>query len=55
MQHLHANDTQIDLATVSRNLQECMNGLKLKPNPDKNEFIIMGDKHAKVTYTKIPY
>ena len=56
--HLYANDTQIYLAVDSRNfdssmeglteclksVQEWMDGVKLKLNPEKNEFIIIGQK-----------
>ena len=59
--HLYANDTQINLAIDSRNfdssmaklteylvsVQEWMNGVKLKLNPDKTEFIIISDKHTR--------
>ena len=56
--HLYADDTQIYLAVDSRNfdssveelteclksVQEWMVGVKLKLNPEKNEFIIIGQK-----------
>ena len=56
--HLYADDTQIYLAVDSRNfdssmeelteclksVQEWMDGVKLKLNPEKNEFIIIGQK-----------
>ena len=56
--HLYADDTQIYLAVDSRNfdssieeltkclrsIQEWMVGVKLKLNPEKNEFIIIGQK-----------
>ena len=56
--HLYADDTQIYLALDHRNfdsnfaeLTEClsciqkwMDGVKLKLNPDKTEFIISGDR-----------
>ena len=56
--HLYADDTQIYLAVDSRNfdssmeelteclksVQEWMVGVKLKLNPEKTEFIIMGQK-----------
>ena len=56
--HLYANDTQIYLAVDSRNfdssmeelteclksVQEWMDGIKLKLNPEKTEFIIIGQK-----------
>ena len=56
--HLYADDTQIYLAVDSRNfdssmeeltdclksVQEWMDGVKLKLNPEKTEFIIIGQK-----------
>ena len=56
--HLYADDTYIYLAVDSRNfdssmeelteclksVQEWMVGVKLKLNPEKNEFIIIGQK-----------
>ena len=56
--HLYADDTQIYLAVDSRNfdssmeelteclksIQEWMDSVKLKLNPEKNEFIIIGQK-----------
>ena len=56
--HLYADDTQIYLVVDSRNfdssmeeltkclksVQEWMDGVKLKLNPEKNEFIIIGQK-----------
>ena len=56
--HLYADDTQIYLAVDSRNfvssmkelteclksVQEWMDGIKLKLNPEKTEFIIIGQK-----------
>ena len=59
--HLYADDTQIYLALDHRNfdssfaeLTECltciqnwMAGVKLKLNPEKTEFIIIGDKQAR--------
>ena len=56
--HLYADDTQIYLEVDSRNfdssmeelteclksVQEWMDGVKLKLNPEKNEFIIIGQK-----------
>ena len=56
--HLYADDTQNYLAVDSRNLdssmeeltecvksvQQWMDGVKLKLNPEKNEFIIIGQK-----------
>ena len=56
--HLYADDTQIYLAVDSRNfdssmeeltkclksVQEWMDSVKLKLNPEKNEFIIIGQK-----------
>ena len=59
--HLCADDTQIYLALDSRNfdssiaeLSEClactqkwMDGVKLKLNPEKTEFTIIGDKQAR--------
>ena len=56
--HLYADDTQIYLAVDSRNfdssieeltecvksVQEWMVGVKLKLNPEKTEFIIIGQK-----------
>ena len=59
--HLYADDTQIYLALDSRNfdssiaeLTEClacvqkwMDGVRLKLNPEKTEFIIIGDRQAR--------
>ena len=59
--HLYADDTQIYLALDHRNfdssfaeLTECltciqnwMAGVKLKLNPEKTEFIIIGDRQAR--------
>ena len=59
--HLYAGDTQIYLALDHRNfdssfaeLTECltcvlkwMDGVKLKLNPEKTEFIIIGDRQAR--------
>ena len=52
--HLHADDTQIYSAVDSRNfnssieclksVQEWIDGVKLKLNPEKNEFMIIGQK-----------
>ena len=56
--HLYADDTQIYLTVDSRNfdssmeelteclksVQEWMDGVKLKLNPEKTEFIIIGQK-----------
>ena len=49
--HLYADDTQVYLAVDSRNFDECLKsvqewkvGVKLKLNPEKNEFIIIGQK-----------
>ena len=54
--HLYADDTQIYLAVDSRNfdssmeeLTECIVGVKLKLNPEKNEFIIIGQKATRGT------
>ena len=66
--HLNADDTQIYLAVDSRNfdfsmeelteclksVQEWMDGVKLKLNPEKNEFIIIGQKAIRVAYTIFP-
>ena len=62
--HLYANDTQIYLALDHRNfdssfaeLTECltcvqnwMAGVKLKLNPEKTEFIIIGDRQARESF-----
>ena len=59
--HLYADDTQISLAIDSRNfystiaeLHEClaciqkwMDGVRLKLNPEKTEFTIIGDRQAR--------
>ena len=59
--HLYTNDTQIYLALDSRNfdssiaeLTEClaciqkwMDGVRLKLNPEKTEFIIIGNRQAR--------
>ena len=59
--HLYANDTQIYLALDSRNfdssiaeLTECvacvqkwMDGVRLKLNPEKTEFTVIGDRQAR--------
>ena len=59
--HLYADDTQIYLALDHRNLipvllssQKCltcvqkwMDGVKLKLNPEKTKFIIIGDRQAR--------
>ena len=64
--HLYADDTQIYLALDRRNfdssfseLTEClrcipnwMAGVKLKLNPEKTEFIIIGDRQARECLTK---
>ena len=67
--HLYADDTQIYLALDNRNfdssfaeLTECltciqnwMAGVKLKLNPEKTEFIIIGDRQARESLiTKFP-
>ena len=66
--HLYADDTQIYLALDHRNfdssfaeLTECliciqnwMAGVKLKLNPEKTEFIIIGDSQ-RVPHQEIPY
>ena len=63
--HLYADDTQIYLALDNRNfdssfaeLTECltciqnwMAGVKLKLNPEKTEFIIIGDRQARESLT----
>ena len=62
--HLYADDTQIYLAVDSRNfdssmeelteclkyVQEWMDSVKLKLNPEKNEFIIIGQKAIKESF-----
>ena len=68
--NLYADDTQIYLALDHRNfdssfaeLTECltcvqnwMAGVKLKLNPEKTEFIIIGDRQARESFiNKIPY
>ena len=64
--HIYAGDTQIYLALDHRNfdfsyaeLTECltcvqnrMDGVKLKLNPDKNEFFIIGDRQARESLIK---
>ena len=37
--------------TVFFSVQEWMNGVKLKLNPDKTEFIITGDKYTRESLT----
>ena len=68
--HLYADDTQRYLALDHRNfdssfaeLTECltcvqnwMAGVKLKLNPEKTEFIIIGDRQAReFLHQQIPY
>ena len=64
--HLYADDTQIYLALDHRKfdsslaeLTECltcvqkwMDGVKLKLNPEKTEFLISGDRQARVPHPK---
>ena len=64
--HLYADDTQIYLALDHRNfdssfaeLTECLTyvqnwmvGVKLKLNPEKTEFIIIGDRQARESLIK---
>ena len=64
--HLYVDDTQIYLAVDSRNfdssmeelteclksVQEWMVGVKLKLNPERNKFIIIGQKATRVPCTK---
>ena len=59
--HLYGNDTQIYLALDSRNfdssiaefteclacVQKWMDGVRLQLNPEKTEFIIIGDRQAR--------
>ena len=44
-------DPSIEKLSIFLSVQESMNGVKLKLNPDKTEFIIISNKHTKESFT----
>ena len=53
LDHMNFDSSFPELTECLTRVQKWLDGEKLKLNPQKTEFIITGDKHAKVPHAKI--